>query len=204
VVGRRLIKEGILTKVCRKDNKKRMFFLFDDSLLYGAIVTVGVTSHYKYGLMISFADGKARVKDLRDTHEVKHGFQIISGEKSFTVFAETNDDKNNWLKNFDMVLKGNANSGKCVGCSIEILILSITAASFIYNKSIIKEDVVKNNNDQLSTPEDQAAAVSLSLAQSTIDTDEAPVWIPDSQSKMCMICGSHFSVVKRRVSVIIF
>lgn len=44
-----------------------MFFLFDDALLYGAILSSIGSDSYKYGLMINLSDGKGRFKDLRDT-----------------------------------------------------------------------------------------------------------------------------------------
>jgi hypothetical protein len=37
IPGRRFIKEGVLTKICRKSNKPRMFFLFSDVLIYAGI-----------------------------------------------------------------------------------------------------------------------------------------------------------------------
>ena len=39
--GRALVGEGILMKVCRKKPKQRVFFLFNDLLVYGRIVING-------------------------------------------------------------------------------------------------------------------------------------------------------------------
>ena len=43
VPGRIFIRDGALWKVCRKGPKKRQFFLFNDVLVYGTIVSRG---HY--------------------------------------------------------------------------------------------------------------------------------------------------------------
>lgn len=38
------------------------------------------------------------------------------------------------------------------------------------------------------------------IAQQTgANTSEAPVWLPDKTSLLCMICGEKFTVIKRRV-----
>ncbi len=39
--GRALVGEGILMKVCRKKPKQRVFFLFNDILVYGRVVISG-------------------------------------------------------------------------------------------------------------------------------------------------------------------
>lgn len=38
ILGRVLVGEGVLTKMCRKRPKARQFFLFNDILVYGNIV----------------------------------------------------------------------------------------------------------------------------------------------------------------------
>ena len=43
VPGRIFIRDGVLWKVCRKGPKKRHFFLFNDTLVYGTVVSRG---HY--------------------------------------------------------------------------------------------------------------------------------------------------------------
>lgn len=40
-IGRVLVKEGVLKKVCRKGTKDRYFFLFNDLLLYGLRLPTG-------------------------------------------------------------------------------------------------------------------------------------------------------------------
>ena len=43
VPGRIFIRDGVLWKVCRRGPKKRQFFLFNDVLVYGSLISRG---HY--------------------------------------------------------------------------------------------------------------------------------------------------------------
>ena len=85
------VREGALTKVCRKTNMRRYFWLFSDCLLYGAAAAQGYVFHRYLPL------ARMRVKSLADTDEVANAFQIISAEKSFTVIADTPCEKDFWL-----------------------------------------------------------------------------------------------------------
>ena len=41
MTGRIFIREGVLWKVCRKGPKKRQFFLFNDIMVYGTVISRG-------------------------------------------------------------------------------------------------------------------------------------------------------------------
>jgi len=92
--GRAYIRDGTLTKVCRKDRKKRHFFLFNDVLLYSYEMP---NKHYKFGR--EFPLSTVRLKDLPDNEGRKlyHAFQISSESKSFIVYAATPEEKKEWL-----------------------------------------------------------------------------------------------------------
>eukprot|EP01130_Rhizamoeba_saxonica_P009631 TRINITY_DN3927_c0_g1_i1.p1 TRINITY_DN3927_c0_g1~~TRINITY_DN3927_c0_g1_i1.p1 ORF type:complete len:420 (-),score=69.37 TRINITY_DN3927_c0_g1_i1:387-1646(-) len=90
--GRKFILQGELMKICRKDNQKRVFFLFNDCLLYAY-----KGNKFKVGQV--FYLNRAIIKDLPDSDEKKlyNAFQIIGGSKSCIVFAEDANEKNNWI-----------------------------------------------------------------------------------------------------------
>jgi len=90
------------------------------------------------------------VVDVRDTEDMKNGFQIVNTEKSFTVFGETPEEKKLWMKAFAAALS-----------------------------------------------KDQTALTEFSQ-QSLDNSSTAPVWIPDNKTKICMLCATTFTVVKRR------
>jgi hypothetical protein len=108
VPGRCFVREGVLTKICRKGPKKRHFFLFDDILVYGTpfkgnllsnqtilqLSEMGVSGncHYAPSVEMEFeAPGEDLTKDL--------AFQVNHTDKSFHVFASSENDRENWIKN---------------------------------------------------------------------------------------------------------
>eukprot|EP01117_Protostelium_nocturnum_P006600 TRINITY_DN2376_c0_g1_i1.p1 TRINITY_DN2376_c0_g1~~TRINITY_DN2376_c0_g1_i1.p1 ORF type:complete len:623 (+),score=229.58 TRINITY_DN2376_c0_g1_i1:195-1871(+) len=159
--NRTFIMEGPLYKVCRKSSKFRWVFLFSDALVYASFV-VGTGSKNNKQLRKTASTAMTRpdndsslvpkhlfhriiylnnmqIKDMEDTETQKNAFQIITTEdKSFTVFAETPEEKAKWIKHLTK------------------------------------------------------------LTSSTNLEETAPVWLPDSTTKKCMLCPKTFNVVQRR------
>jgi len=98
VPGRKLIREGVLMKVCRKSSQPRIFFLFSDILLYGKIGPTG-GANYVYHRTLKIESVKAT--DQEDTETVQNGFLIVSPLKSFKVFVETPELKEAWIKDIN-------------------------------------------------------------------------------------------------------
>jgi len=158
VEGRKFIFEGPVMKVCRKTDKPRWFFLFNDALVYasfssntknrGTSTTATLPrapnhlvklsdQRYLFHRMVNLHN--ASVEDVPDNGALKNAFKIVTAEeKSFVVYTETKDEKYLWLKYFNELTTGNE------------------------------------------------------LAAS------APVWLPDSATKNCMVCNKGFNVVQRR------
>ncbi|KAH3722826.1 protein piccolo [Pelomyxa schiedti] len=101
------MREGQLTKVCRKTTKKRNFWLFSDCLIYGE--KVGGGENFLLHRVINLRKG--RVVSLQDSADVKNGFAIISGDKSFTVMAETLQERNFWVLDLNEILTGVRKTG---------------------------------------------------------------------------------------------
>jgi len=116
---RKFIREGPLIKICRKEPKKRWFFLFNDALVYASVVQLGGDKeskqsfyrekaghhHYKFHRMIPF-DGKVALKDKIPTADIPYAFDIISEGKSFTVVCQTELEKDIWMKDLQIQLAG--------------------------------------------------------------------------------------------------
>jgi hypothetical protein len=99
--GRVLIREGVLTKLCRKDRQKRHFFLFNDVLIYADWGSTG-----KYTKERSFVLTQTFVKDLPDdvSRNMVNALQISTESKSFVVFTETPQEKAEWMKDVNAAI----------------------------------------------------------------------------------------------------
>mmetsp|Transcript_16673 Transcript_16673/g.42641 ORF Transcript_16673/g.42641 Transcript_16673/m.42641 type:complete len:574 (+) Transcript_16673:163-1884(+) len=91
------IRDGTLTKVCRKTLKKRVFFLFSDILIYGIRLetTTAVGIEYKFHRLIHL--NNASVVDVPDKPSMSNAFQLLSSTKSFTLIADNPGDKRGWM-----------------------------------------------------------------------------------------------------------
>jgi len=109
-VGRALVGEGVLIKVCRKKPKARYFFLFNDIMLYGTIViqkkkyiNPHITSLENIQIK-SIADG--------DDPKLRNGWIIMSPKKSFCVYATTSKEKIEWMTHISNCIEKLSNNNR--------------------------------------------------------------------------------------------
>jgi len=122
--GRKLLRDGPLSKVCRKNEQRRHFFLFSDMILYASIVeqSSGWTRAVSMTGLAAFSSSASlmnlaglasstssttpqyqyhRHLALNDTTVVGtegNYFEIRSTEKSFAVSAKSPEEKEGWLR----------------------------------------------------------------------------------------------------------
>uniref|UniRef100_A0AAY4DTB3 FYVE, RhoGEF and PH domain containing 6 n=1 Tax=Denticeps clupeoides TaxID=299321 RepID=A0AAY4DTB3_9TELE len=89
--GRMFLKEGILMKLSRKVMQPRMFFLFNDGLLYTTPVQSG---QYKLNCMLSLAGMKVS-KPSQEAYQ--NELNIESVERSFILSASAATERDEWL-----------------------------------------------------------------------------------------------------------
>ncbi|KAJ2359774.1 hypothetical protein H4S02_012150, partial [Coemansia sp. RSA 2611] len=88
--GRRLVKAGVLTKICRKSHQQRSFYLFSDMLLYSSGQDEAA-GHRRVALE------DCKVMDVPDAGDSRNQFTLISREKSFIVYAGDAGEKAAWM-----------------------------------------------------------------------------------------------------------
>jgi len=91
--ARMFIMKGELWKVCRGKNKKYMFFLFNDLLIYANPQGKYYKFHNKLEINSSF-----HPEIVDEEGYPPHSIQINSSTKSFVVFADHQEECLRWLK----------------------------------------------------------------------------------------------------------
>jgi len=178
---RTFVREGKLLKVCRRTDKARHFFLFNDILVYGPSLTgtfplfnsmllLSITHHthtyiYTTGNLINYSNSIAlrRVLDLK---RQKGGcaFAVFGIPKSFVLIASSRAEKKAWMSDLDRLCD-----------KIE--------AGAARRRKTIKESDKKNE----SKDEDEEDFVTI---QDDFEINGAPLWVPDNFSNACMCCGA--------------
>jgi Myosin head (motor domain)/RhoGEF domain/FYVE zinc finger/Myosin N-terminal SH3-like domain len=94
--NRVFVRKGELIRVCRRQNKLYMFFLFNDILIYAS------KRGWKYSVnrMLSL-DSSFSVEDEPDSAKLQNAWKVITAEKSFILFAQDEAEKKSWLKDFE-------------------------------------------------------------------------------------------------------
>lgn len=101
VPGRVLLGEGILTKECRKKAKPRIFFLFNDILVYGSIVI----NKRRYSSQHIIPLDEVTLESLPDTLQMKNRWMIKTAKKSFVVAAASLTERKEWISHLEECIR---------------------------------------------------------------------------------------------------
>jgi hypothetical protein len=90
---RTFLREGDLTKVCRKENKVFHFWLFNDYLIYGTTLPNGT---YKWNRAIPLVTCSTRKVTDNTSFLDKFAFELFGEEKSFVLLAGSAGELDLW------------------------------------------------------------------------------------------------------------
>ncbi|CAH1266522.1 FGD6 [Branchiostoma lanceolatum] len=99
--GRKLLKEGMLKKLSRKEMQPRMFFLMSDALLYCTPIQGGM---YKLNNMLQLAG----MKVMKPVQDFLNELSIISVQRSFTLSASCAEERDDWMQALTAAIRDNA------------------------------------------------------------------------------------------------
>ncbi|KAI8501801.1 FYVE, RhoGEF and PH domain-containing protein 5 [Branchiostoma belcheri] len=99
--GRKLLKEGMLKKLSRKEMQPRMFFLMSDALLYCTPIQGGM---YKLNNMLQLAG----MKVMKPVQDFLNELSIISVQRSFTLSASSPEERDDWMQALTDAIRDNA------------------------------------------------------------------------------------------------
>ncbi|CAN8186636.1 unnamed protein product [Coccothraustes coccothraustes] len=99
--GRVLLGEGILTKECRKKPKPRIFFLFNDILVYGSIII----NKRKYNSQHIIPLEDVTLETLPDTLQMKNRWMIKTSKKSFVVSTASLTERKEWISHLEECIR---------------------------------------------------------------------------------------------------
>jgi RhoGEF domain/FYVE zinc finger/SOS1/NGEF-like PH domain len=193
---RRFIRDGPLTKVCRKTDKQRHFFLFNDAIVYGDPLPTAGNAKFRFRKFILLPNLKVLSLPDDDPETVKrprtNAFQFLSSQKSFVVYCDTLEQKNAWMEailevQLDQAAAAQAAAARLGGADFGAGSGSPSSAS---SSSNVAGELGSSLGD-----------ASQSSQQSDDDDDdnyEAPVWMQDIETDRCLACGATFSLWTRR------
>ena len=169
--GRVLLKQGFMKKICIKDCRRRIFFLFNDILVYaiprnsyllfGSVIEEGPRELFcDFAFRHAFCVSGIEIVDIKNDQPVnvglnqlkhvqhfKNSFLVLSSEKSIQVVCETEEEKACWLESIYSAIE----------------------------KSSKEHRQKKSNKNYMS-----------------------PVWLPDEYTFDCMTCGVQFNILRRK------
>ncbi|XP_055065547.2 pleckstrin homology domain-containing family F member 2-like [Misgurnus anguillicaudatus] len=95
--GRILVGEGRLLKVCRRGPKPKVFFLFNDVLVYGSIMVPGRWNKKKQIIPLV----EVQQENLEDEEDMPNQWLIRTPRKSFYVAAASPEEKQAWMEHIE-------------------------------------------------------------------------------------------------------
>ncbi|XP_042601054.1 FERM, ARHGEF and pleckstrin domain-containing protein 1-like, partial [Cyprinus carpio] len=137
--GREFIRLGCLSKLSGKGLQQRMFFLFNDVLMY---TSRGMTASNQFKVHGQLPLYGMTIRESEDEWGVPHSFTLFGQRQSVVVAASSASEMEKWVEDIKMAIEL---ADKCNGPSAEIL-----SSSFTDSKSPEESSADQESEDDLS------------------------------------------------------
>jgi len=204
--GRKFLKEGSLIKVCRRANKTRKFWLFNDILLYGIPILTGTNVAsgefpLKYVQLQDLPDAQeddAATNSSIPTHHAHRLSMMPTLHQQQQALSGATISGSPEANSSSSSSSGSSTTKKSI---FQFMIQSRTK-SFVVIANSLQEKADWMVAIMTSAIECQEAAKSIQSSNSSKSmvptVDVAPAWVPDSLAKNCKLCNADFGLVTRR------
>uniref|UniRef100_A0A8C2A881 FERM, ARHGEF and pleckstrin domain-containing protein 1 n=1 Tax=Cyprinus carpio TaxID=7962 RepID=A0A8C2A881_CYPCA len=139
IPGREFIRLGCLSKLSGKGLQQRMFFLFNDVLMY---TSRGMTASNQFKVNGQLPMYGMTIRESEDEWGVPHSFTLFGQRQSVVVAASSESEMEKWVEDIKMAIEL---ADKCNGSSAEIL-----SSSFTDSKSPEESSADQESEDDLS------------------------------------------------------
>lgn len=118
-----------------------------------------------------------------DLPQMKHAFVIKNLEKSFIVLAESQEERDLWVKDITRVIDLNRPSTRT-----------------IRSKSMVERESIRvDSKDRNAIANSIMEMNAISSLDTSVET--APIWVHDDASHFCMLCQKQFGLLTRKVRI---
>jgi hypothetical protein len=180
--GRRILKQGRVMKVSRKAHHVRVLICLTDCLLYTSpgLLDSQLLFHRKIPLY------HCQVRAVADTRAIRHLMQVISPERSFACYVDSQSVRDAWVdvitgarrvlvEDMQSLRRGLQSTGSP---------LAPPRTDSLHGPRPNEQPLVELSPDLPSMPE----------APDYL----APVWVPDALATHCSVCSTPFTLFHRR------
>ncbi|XP_061647760.1 FERM, ARHGEF and pleckstrin domain-containing protein 1-like isoform X3 [Phyllopteryx taeniolatus] len=124
VPGREFIRFGCLSKLSGKGLQQRMFFLFNDVILYSSR---GMTATNQFKVHGQLPLHGMTIRESEDEWGVPHAFTLVSQRQSVVVAASSLSEMEKWMEDIEMAVEMAKNNN---GPSSDLMSCTLTDSKF--------------------------------------------------------------------------
>ncbi|XP_061143944.1 FERM, ARHGEF and pleckstrin domain-containing protein 1 isoform X1 [Syngnathus typhle] len=147
VPGREFIRFGCLSKLSGKGLQQRMFFLFNDVILYSSR---GMTATNQFKIHGQLPLQGMTIRESEDEWGVPHAFTLVSQRQSVVVAASSLSEMGKWMEDIEMAVEMAKNNN---GPSSDLMSCTLTDSKCPEESTAVEGESEDDTTTSHSSPE---------------------------------------------------